>query len=307
MISRLPCLPKRLPSASAADVGTSGFLAWTSRCDALNVSRPSGISRKPSNMWVKIDDGFATHPKVLAAGPLAACLQIRAICYASQHHTDGLIPPAVLPLLTLDLDSDSDGEIRHRPDWGLVMIGAGLWERDNLGYRIHDYLEWNLSKHDMEVMKKKLSMGGKKGMKSRWNKEKSDITQDITRANNSTITSLSTSTDTLSSLHPNPNPNPDGEKILKKRGENGREYRDEARQVLTFLNEKAGKRFREVDVTLGLIEARLRSGVDVQTCKSLIARKVRDWGTDPKMRAFLRPETLFGKTKFESYLAEVSP
>lgn len=88
---------------------------------------------------------------------------------------------------------------------------------------------------------------------------------------------------------------------------NGRDYRDESKQILTFLNEKTGKHFREVDASLLIIEARLKSGVDVQACKSLIARKVRDWTPDPKMQGFLRPETLFNKTKFEGYLAEVTP
>jgi uncharacterized phage protein (TIGR02220 family) len=89
--------------------------------------------------------------------------------------------------------------------------------------------------------------------------------------------------------------------------QNGRDYRDEAKQILAFLNEKTIKHFRPVDANLSLIEARLKSGVDLQTCKSLIARKVRDWTPDPLMHKYLRPETLFGKTKFETYLAEVTP
>lgn len=88
---------------------------------------------------------------------------------------------------------------------------------------------------------------------------------------------------------------------------NGRDYRGEAKTVLLFLNEKTGKKFREVEANLSMIEARLKSGVELQACKSLIARKVRDWQTDPKMSAYLRPETLFNKTKFETYLAEVMP
>lgn len=87
---------------------------------------------------------------------------------------------------------------------------------------------------------------------------------------------------------------------------NGRNYRDESKTILSFLNEKTGKRFREVDANLAFIEARLRSGVEVQDCRTLIARKVRDWGADEKMTRYLRPETLFNKTKFETYLAEVT-
>jgi uncharacterized phage protein (TIGR02220 family) len=87
---------------------------------------------------------------------------------------------------------------------------------------------------------------------------------------------------------------------------NGRNYREEAKVVLGFLNEKTGKKFRANDTNLEFVIARLKSGVDVQTCKTLIARKVRDWTPKPEMVPYLRPETLFNKTKFETYLAEVS-
>ena len=78
----------------------------------------------------------------------------------------------------------------------------------------------------------------------------------------------------------------------------------EAREVLTFLNEKTGRSFRFVDTNLRLIEARLRSGASVADCKGVVARKVREWKNDAKMSAFLRPETLFSASKFESYLGE---
>jgi uncharacterized phage protein (TIGR02220 family) len=87
---------------------------------------------------------------------------------------------------------------------------------------------------------------------------------------------------------------------------NGRDYVAESKEVLTFLNEKTHKQFREVDATLGFIQARLKSGVDVQTCRTLIMRKIHDWKEKPDMQMYLRPETLFNKTKFEGYLAEVT-
>lgn len=87
---------------------------------------------------------------------------------------------------------------------------------------------------------------------------------------------------------------------------NGRNYVAESKEVLTFLNEKTHKQFRAVDATLAPIQARLKSGIDVQTCRTLIMRKVHDWLADEKMTKFLRPETLFNKTKFEGYLAEVT-
>ena len=81
----------------------------------------------------------------------------------------------------------------------------------------------------------------------------------------------------------------------------------DALTVLNFLNAKANRSFRPVETTLRPIIARLGSGVSVSECKGVIIRKAREWENDPKMRAFLRPETLFNATKFESYLGEKPP
>jgi uncharacterized phage protein (TIGR02220 family) len=84
----------------------------------------------------------------------------------------------------------------------------------------------------------------------------------------------------------------------------------QALEVLTFLNAKTRRHFRGVDKrnrptpNLKFIMARLESGVSVQDCKTVIARKFRDWAPDDKMRSYLRPETLFNATKFEQYLGE---
>lgn len=134
-------------------------------------------------MWVKIDDGFCTHPKILAAGPLAALLQIRAICFASQHQTDGIIPRSALGLLTHDFSSialDDHQCQADEMDWSRIMLERGLWDLHDGGFAIHDYLEWNLSKKDLENFKEQKSKAGKKGMKARWTQAKRIITDDIT-------------------------------------------------------------------------------------------------------------------------------
>lgn len=53
--------------------------------------------------------------------------------------------------------------------------------------------------------------------------------------------------------------------------------------------------------TQRLIKARLNDGFVLDDFKQVINKKAAEWGKDPKMCKFLRPETLFG-TKFESYL-----
>lgn len=81
-------------------------------------------------------------------------------------------------------------------------------------------------------------------------------------------------------------------------------YERDAVEILDFLNRKAGRSYRPVKANLGFIEARLKAGATPDNCRGVIVRKVREWAGDPKMAKFLRPETLFNQTKFESYLGE---
>lgn len=161
-------------------------------------------------MWVKIDDGFATHPKILSAGPLAALIQIRAICFASQNKTDGFLPASAINILLhgleeLGIDTGSIGDYAsvgcqaNELDWPSIMVHHQLWEVRDGGYYVHDYLEWNLSKKEQESFRKKKSYAGKKGMKSRWNKEKSQITDVITSSITDVITKRYHATSTSSS------------------------------------------------------------------------------------------------------------
>lgn len=81
--------------------------------------------------------------------------------------------------------------------------------------------------------------------------------------------------------------------------------REMAREILVFLNEKAGKSFKPVDTNLDFIIERLKEGYEPREFRQVIAKKVREWKGDEKMSKFLRPETLFNKTKFASYTGEL--
>lgn len=71
-------------------------------------------------------------------------------------------------------------------------------------------------------------------------------------------------------------------------------------EIIDYLNEKAGKRFKVNEKTKAHINARVNDGYTLADFRAVIEKKVAEWrGTE--MDKFLRPETLFG-TKFESYL-----
>jgi uncharacterized phage protein (TIGR02220 family) len=88
----------------------------------------------------------------------------------------------------------------------------------------------------------------------------------------------------------------------KKYIKNNKDILSVLSEVISYLNEKAGTKYRtQVLKTKSLIQARVKEGFEVDDFKSVIDTKVAEWKSDEKMSKYLRPETLFG-TKFESYL-----
>jgi uncharacterized phage protein (TIGR02220 family) len=80
---------------------------------------------------------------------------------------------------------------------------------------------------------------------------------------------------------------------------------EQARGVLDFLNRKAGRNYRPTTTNLDPIRARLRSGATVEQIRAVIAVKAREWNGRADMATYLRPETLFRASKFESYLGQL--
>ena len=77
-------------------------------------------------------------------------------------------------------------------------------------------------------------------------------------------------------------------------------------RVIDYLNLKTSKNFKSTTKkTQDLIKARLNENFTEEDFKKVIDNKVSEWGNNPKMQQYLRPETLFG-TKFESYLNQNS-
>ena len=76
------------------------------------------------------------------------------------------------------------------------------------------------------------------------------------------------------------------------------------KEIVEYLNQKTGKSFKyNTQKTQSCIKARLKEGFSADDFKTVINLKTEQWGKDPKMSVYLRPETLFG-TKFEGYLNE---
>ena len=74
-----------------------------------------------------------------------------------------------------------------------------------------------------------------------------------------------------------------------------------ANSIIDNLNITAGKKFRHTVANRKFITARLNDGHTVDDCLAVIERQTQKW-RGGEMDKYLRPETLFNATKFESYL-----
>lgn len=93
--------------------------------------------------WLRIDDRVRTHPKVVKAGPAAAWLWFCGICYCREHLTDGLIPKVMLNTLAPGLTSTKACAKR--------LVEVGLWHDGSEYYEVHDFLDWNPKRDDIEA------------------------------------------------------------------------------------------------------------------------------------------------------------
>lgn len=90
--------------------------------------------------WLKLDDQFSDHPKIVEAGPMAGWLHVCGMLYCSRLLTDGFIPAGQVRKLA---DLDNAGELADR------LVAVGLWDRADGGYQVHDYLDYNPSKNEV--------------------------------------------------------------------------------------------------------------------------------------------------------------
>ena len=79
---------------------------------------------------------------------------------------------------------------------------------------------------------------------------------------------------------------------------------DDIKVIVEYLNNKIGAHYKPNGKKMKeLIRARMNEGYTGEDFKTVIDKKFKSWGKDPKMSLYLRPSTLFG-TRFGEYLNE---
>ncbi|WP_251271725.1 conserved phage C-terminal domain-containing protein, partial [Enterobacter hormaechei] len=77
---------------------------------------------------------------------------------------------------------------------------------------------------------------------------------------------------------------------------------DQAKQVLTHLNQVTSSRYQVSTTSLQNIRARIGEGFTVEELSLVVDYCNAKWSEDLTMSAYLRPQTLFQPSKFQGYL-----
>jgi hypothetical protein len=90
--------------------------------------------------WVRLDDNFADHPKIIALSDTAFRLFITGLCYANRQLTDGLIPYQIVSAWVGDNPFKPSDELEDQE----------LWQRVDKGFLIRSYSEYQPTKSEIE-------------------------------------------------------------------------------------------------------------------------------------------------------------
>lgn len=239
--------------------------------------------------WVRTDDNAPNHPKFFRVGPAAAGFWWAGLCYCNRNLTDGFIPSRDLALVYPGVTKG--GALRL----ATVLVEAGLWYVDTDGWRVHDYTHYQPKSEQVRADREAARLRMER-MRLRRNVSVTGGERSPGVTSSRPVPSRPKETTTEANYTV-------GQTAPPRPPENG--FRREATEVLGWLNSKTGRNYRPVATNLDMIRCRLKDGITAPQLKAIISRKVREWGTDPKMQKFLRPATLFNKTNAEQYFGEL--
>jgi hypothetical protein len=80
--------------------------------------------------WFKVDDGFHSHPKTIAAGNAAIGLWTRCGSHCSSYTTNGFVPKNIAKAF------GTPAQVQR-------LLEVGLWREVSGGYQMHDFLDFN--------------------------------------------------------------------------------------------------------------------------------------------------------------------
>lgn len=109
---------------------------------------------------VNLDEQMPWHPKVARLTDPAFRLYVHAVCWASRAQSDGAVPSA-------DLQHVAPG-LRRRERLAAELVSAGLFEETDCGWLVHDYLDYQPSRHTRRALDEQKQASGSLGAHTRW-------------------------------------------------------------------------------------------------------------------------------------------
>lgn len=245
--------------------------------------------------WARIDDAIIDHPKVLEAGEDARDLLIVSIIWCNKHLTDGRVPKAALGVLSRKKSAEKTAA---------ALVRVGLWHDEGDAWRLHDYLDWNPSREEVEAkrnasaerMRKSRERRAKKGAAT--NAQVAESLQRNTRATDASVTAPTP----LHSLSKTPLPPAGGGTPGSSEPPDDPEAIAVELRVLSRINDLAGTTYTSSPD----LRARIREGVtEAQLLAVVESQWARDFMQEKPGQRF-RPRTLFSARNFAEYLGGAS-
>jgi uncharacterized phage protein (TIGR02220 family) len=282
--------------------------------------------------WGRLDDEYHENRKILSVSFGARWIHVAAISWCSKHQTDGVIPKRKAYQL------GAEDEACRPIEWIQELLSTGLFEEHgDAEYLVHDFLVYNPSAEENAARREAIEEKARKGGQARIHGARRDARGRLVRpadqpqAGQTTSQRTSHGLDETPARHParhqphsplpiNPVPtsqkenhivgqaekDPPARRRTARASPNG-DLRKTAIEILDWLNEKTGRAYRNTDANISLIEGRLREGLAPAVLRKIVSVKTREWGADEKMCHYLRPATLFNRTKCEQYVGELGP
>lgn len=120
--------------------------------------------------WFRVDDGFHSHPKVLAVSLAARGLWVTCGSWSSAHLTDGFIRDQVL------------ASLGGSPELAEELVTEGLWRRRKGGYQFHQWAEKNPTKEAVENDRRNNAERQKRWRKAQSNGHRNAVTNGATNS-----------------------------------------------------------------------------------------------------------------------------
>ena len=117
--------------------------------------------------WTRIDDDFHSHPKVQQAWQASRPslgLHLLAMSHCGHYLTDGCISESFVRTCL--------PAAAARRQAVAALVDAGLWECEGSGWIIHDYLNFNPSREQVETDRAERSEHASHAANVRWGKRR---------------------------------------------------------------------------------------------------------------------------------------